>query len=194
MFGSQKAQGSGQREAIRRGIVRCRTRSARFARPTRSHEGAPLCREMSSSVGGYNRHRVRRRENLACPSTTAPLRSLERLGQVREHVRIVAERLDADRLERRAFTEAIAAPAPAGHEGDGAPRNHGGTFFARTPRFRDTEISGREDQRRCSPTMRRTPMSRKSMCERRTLTPRPGTTIELSDAWRASPRGCRPRV
>jgi hypothetical protein len=54
------------------------------------------------------------------------------LGQVANMCAVVAERLDADRLERRAFTEALsrASRPPAGARADGPSKIIGGTFFA----------------------------------------------------------------
>jgi hypothetical protein len=62
-------------------------------------------------------------------STTEVARAL---GQVANMCAVVAERLDADRLERRAFTEALARASrpPAAAKADGPPKIIGGTFFA----------------------------------------------------------------
>jgi hypothetical protein len=98
------------------------------------------------------------------------------LGQVANMCAIVAERLDADRLERRAFTEAISrASRPPVAKPDGPSQIIGGTFFA-TSEVPDDEISivetngagadGTEDASHIDATSYPTSA--------------PGTTIELS--------------
>jgi hypothetical protein len=93
----------------------------------------------------------RRRDQTATESAIETLRSghsssssevARALGQVANMCAIVAERLDADRLERRAFTEAIArATLPPVTKADGPSRIIGGTFFATSEVPDDAEIS-----------------------------------------------------
>jgi hypothetical protein len=64
------------------------------------------------------------------------------LGQVANMCAIVAERLDGDRLERGAFTEALAqASRPPTGNVEGPSKIIGGTFFATSAAAADDDIS-----------------------------------------------------
>ncbi len=83
-------------------------------------------------------------ETLHSSLTNSSTEVARALGQVANMCALVAERLDADRLERRAFTEAIArATRPPVAKPDGPSRIIGGTFFATSeiPDEDDDEIS-----------------------------------------------------
>lgn len=83
-------------------------------------------------------------ETLHSSLTNSSTEVARALGQVANMCALVAERLDADRLERRAFTEAIArATRPPVSKADGPSRIIGGTFFATSevPDDPDDEIS-----------------------------------------------------
>src|SRR5437899_1919831 len=67
-------------------------------------------------------------ENLHSSLATSSAEVAKALGQVANMCAIVAERLDADRLERRAFTEALArASRPPVAKVDGPSKIIGGT-------------------------------------------------------------------
>jgi hypothetical protein len=130
----------------------------------------------------------RRRDQAVTESSIATLQSslsssstdvARALGQVANMCAIVAERLDADRLERRAFTEALARAAlPPVAKSDGPSRIIGGTFFASSEVEDEPEISvvdPNDDDPR--------PDARIEATE--SPTAQPGTTIEL--AARAEP-------
>jgi hypothetical protein len=104
------------------------------------------------------------------------------LGQVANMCAIVAERLDADRLERRAFTEAIArATLPPVAKSDGPSRIIGGTFFASTEVTDEPEISVVEADDDSAPDRHIDATSR--------ATAQPGTTIELESSAEPSTNG-----
>lgn len=80
-------------------------------------------------------------EALQSSLTTSSTEVAKALGQVANMCAIVAERMDADRLERRAFTEALArAGRPPVANVDGPSKIIGGTFFA-TSEVPEDEIS-----------------------------------------------------
>ena len=106
------------------------------------------------------------------------------LGQVANMCAIVAERLDADRLERRAFTEAIArATLPPVTKSDGPSRIIGGTFFATSDAPDEPEISvvDANDDDHSTPDAHIDATSR--------ATAQPGTTIELAGSGEPSTNG-----
>jgi hypothetical protein len=105
------------------------------------------------------------------------------LGQVANMCAIVAERLDADRLERRAFTEAIArATLPPVAKSEGPSRIIGGTFFASTEVPDEPEISVVDaDDDAPAPDLHIDATSRPAA--------QPGTTIELESSGDPSTNG-----
>jgi len=96
------------------------------------------------------------------------------LGQVANICALVAEQIDAERVERRAFTEAIArASRPSIPQVAGPSEIIGGTFFATSEvpdegeiSLVDTDGDAARDEAPIDTTSR--------------VTPHPGTTIELS--------------
>jgi hypothetical protein len=104
------------------------------------------------------------------------------LGQVANMCAIVAERLDADRLERRAFTEAIArATLPPVAKSDGPSRIIGGTFFASTEVADEPEISVVDADDASA--------SHVHIDATSSATTQPGTTIELENSGEPSTNG-----
>jgi hypothetical protein len=96
------------------------------------------------------------------------------LGQVANICAVVAERLEADRLERRAFTEAIArVTRPPIAKADGPSRIIGGTFFATSEIAEEDEISLVEgDDEATTPTIATEAPPTTAML--------PNTTLEVS--------------
>ena len=134
----------------------------------------------------------RRRDQTVTESAIETLRSAHSssstevaraLGQVANMCAIVAERLDADRLERRAFTEAIArATLPPVTKSEGPSRIIGGTFFATADVPDDDEISVVEpidDDSTAGTHIDATAGE----------TEQPGTTLELSTGGEPSTNG-----
>jgi hypothetical protein len=115
------------------------------------------------------------------------------LGQVANMCALVAERLDADRLERRAFTEAIArAGRPPVAKGDGPSQIIGGTFFATSEVPDEPEISVVETNGDAPYDESHPDESHVDATSH--VTPRPGTTIELSTNGAHHQEAVDPRV
>jgi hypothetical protein len=105
------------------------------------------------------------------------------LGQVANMCAIVAERMDADRLERRAFTEAVArATLPPVAKSDGPSRIIGGTFFATSEVPDEPEISVVDANNDDPPPGAHIDVTSHA-------TAQPGTTIELSSRAEPSTNG-----
>jgi hypothetical protein len=125
-------------------------------------------------------------ETLQSSLTTSSAEVAKALGQVANMCAIVAERLDADRLERRAFTEALArAGRPPVAKVDGPSKIIGGTFFA-TSEVPEDEISVVETSGTNSDSAR--PPAHIDVTSHTVQT---GTTIELSANGDASGNGAQ---
>jgi hypothetical protein len=97
------------------------------------------------------------------------------LGQVANICALVAEQIDAERLERRAFTEAIArATRPPIPNVAGPSEIIGGTFFATSEVPDESEISLVDTNGDSAPDEPHIDTTSR-------VTPQPGTTIELSN-------------
>lgn len=125
-------------------------------------------------------------ETLQSSLTTSSAEVAKALGQVANMCAIVAERLDADRLERRAFTEALArAGRPPVAKVDGPSKIIGGTFFA-TSEVPEDEISVVETSGTNSDSAH--PPAHIDVTSHTVQT---GTTIELSANGDASGNGAQ---
>jgi hypothetical protein len=141
MFGSQKRKEAAALEAIRAELSAAELRS----RAVLADALAKMELRWSRDV----EHRRRLQsvtesavETLQSSLTNSSTEIARALGQVANMCAIVAERLDADRLERRAFTEAIArAGRPPVAKVDGPSQIIGGTFFATSEVPEEPEIS-----------------------------------------------------
>ncbi len=123
-------------------------------------------------------------ETLQTSLTTSSAEVAKALGQVANMCAIVAERLDADRLERRAFTEALArASRPPVAKVDGPSKIIGGTFFA-TSEVPEDEISVVETNGTNGDSAHPAPH-----IDVTSHTVQTGTTIELSANGDASSNG-----
>jgi len=112
-------------------------------------------------------------ETLQCSLTDNTTEIARALGQVANICALVAEQIDAERLERRAFTEAITrATRPLIPKVAGPSEIIGGTFFATTEVPDESEISLVDDGEPAPGEPHIVTTSR--------VTPHPGSAIERS--------------
>src|SRR5258705_3306896 len=141
MFGSSKRRDAEALAAIREEMAAAELRSRAVLADALAKMELRLSRDLEQ----------RRRLQTVTESAVETLQSslvnsstevAKALGQVANMCAIVAERLDADRFDRRAFTEALAraSRAPVA-KADGPSRIIGGTFFATSEVPDDDEIS-----------------------------------------------------
>ena len=141
MFGSQKRKEAAALEAIRAELSAAELRSRAVLADTLAKMELRWSRDVEE------RRRIQSVTASAVETLQSSLASnsaeiARALGQVANMCAIVAERLDADRLERRAFTEAIArAGRPPVAKVDGPSQIIGGTFFATSEVPDEPEIS-----------------------------------------------------
>jgi hypothetical protein len=141
MFGRQKRKEAAALEAIRAELSAAELRS----RAVLADALAKM--ELRWSRDVEERRRLQSAtasavETLQSSLTNSSTEIARALGQVANMCAIVAERLDADRLERRAFTDAIArAGRPPVARTDGPSQIIGGTFFATSEVPDEPEIS-----------------------------------------------------
>jgi hypothetical protein len=141
MFGSRKRKDAAALEAIRAELSAAELRSRAVVADALAKMELRLSRDVEQRrlLQSVTESAV---ETLQSSVTNSSAEIARALGQVANMCAIVAERLDADRLERRAFTEAIARagrrPAP---KADGPSQIIGGTFFATSEVPDEDEIS-----------------------------------------------------
>ena len=140
MFGSSKRKDAEALEAIREEMAAAELR----ARAVLADALAKMELRLSRDIEQRRRLQTVTEsavETLQSSLTTNSAEVAKALGQVANMCAIVAERLDADRHERRAFTEALArAGRPPVAKADGPSKIIGGTFFA-TSEVPEDEIS-----------------------------------------------------
>ena len=141
MFGSQKRKEAAALEAIRAELSAAELRSRAVLADALAKMELRLSRDVEERrrLQSVTESAV---ETLQSSLTSSSTEIARALGQVANMCAIVAERLDADRLERRAFTEAIArAGRPPVAKPDGPSQSIGGTFFATSEVPDEPEIS-----------------------------------------------------
>ena len=141
MFGSQKRKEAAALEAIRAELSAAELRSRAVLADALAKMELRLSRDVEERrrLQSVTESAV---ETLQSSLTNSSTEIARALGQVANMCAIVAERLDADRLERRAFTEAIArAGRPPVAKPDGPAQIIGGTFFATSEVPDEPEIS-----------------------------------------------------
>src|SRR5258708_25194602 len=130
MFGSQKRKESAALEAIRAELSAAELRSRAVLADALAKMELRLSRDVEQRrrLQSVTESAVETLQSSVTDSSTEIARAL---GQVANMCALVAERLDADRLQRRAFTEAIArARPPPLPKGDGPPQIIRGTLLA----------------------------------------------------------------
>ena len=141
MFGSQKRKEAQAVEAIRAELSAAELRSRAVLADALAKMELRVSRDVEQ------RRRLQSvtesaLEHLQLSLTDNTAEIARALGQVANMCALVAERLDADRLERRAFTEAIArATRPPIARPEGPSQIIGGTFFATSELPEEAEIS-----------------------------------------------------
>ena len=141
MFGSQRRKEAAALEAIRAELSAAELRSRAVVADALAKMELRLSRDVEERrrLQSVTESAV---ETLQSSQTNSSTEIARALGQVANMCAIVAERLDADRLERRAFTEAIArAGRPPVARPDGPSQIIGGTFFATSEVPDEPEIS-----------------------------------------------------
>jgi hypothetical protein len=141
MFGSQKRKEAAALEAIRAELSAAELRSRAVLADALAKMELRWSRDVEERrrIQSVTASAVETLQSSLTDNSTEIARAL---GQVANMCAIVAERLDADRLERRAFTEAIArAGRPPVAKVDGPSQIIGGTFFATSEVPDESEIS-----------------------------------------------------
>jgi hypothetical protein len=141
MFGSQKRKEAAALEAIRAELSAAELRARAVLADALAKMELRLSRDVEERrrLQSVTESAV---ETLQSSLTSSSTEIARALGQVANMCAIVAERLDADRLERRAFTEAIArAGRPPAAKPNGPSQIIGGTFFATSEVPDEPEIS-----------------------------------------------------
>ena len=141
MFGSRKRKDAEALEAIRAELSAGELRSRAVVADALAKMELRLSRDVEQrrQLQSVTESAIETLQSSVTNSSTEIARAL---GQVANMCAIVAERLDADRLERRAFTEAIArAGRPPAPRVDGPSQIIGGTFFATSEVPDEDEIS-----------------------------------------------------
>jgi len=186
MFGSQKRKDAALR-AIREELSAAELRSRAVLADALAKMELRLSRDVEQRrrLQSVTESAVETLQSSVTDSSTEIARAL---GQVANMCALVAERLDADRLERRAFTEAIArAGRPPVAKSDGPSQIIGGTFFATSEVPDEPEISVVE-------TNGDAPHDEPHIDATSHITPQPGTTIELSKNGAHHQEAVDPRV
>jgi hypothetical protein len=141
MFGSRKRKDAAAIEAMRAELSAAELRSRAML------ADAIAKMEIRSSRDAEERRRIQSVTETAVKTLQSSLTDntteiARALGQVANMCALVAEAMDADRLERRAFTEAIArAGRPPVQKVAGPSEIIGGTFFATSEVPVETDIS-----------------------------------------------------
>ena len=141
MFGSQKRKEAATLDVVRAEMAAAELRSRAVLADALAKMELRLSRDVEERrrLQSITESAVETLQSSLTNSSTEVARAL---GQVANMCAIVAERLDADRLERRAFTEAIArAGRPPAAKADGPSQIIGGTFFATSEVPDEPEIS-----------------------------------------------------
>ena len=197
MFGSQKRKEAAALEAIRAELSAAELRSRAVLADALAKMELRLSRDVEQRrrLQSVTESAVETLQSSVTDSSTEIARAL---GQVANMCALVAERLDADRLERRAFTEAIArAGRPPVTKGDGPSQIIGGTFFATSevpdePEISVVETNGDAPHDDSRPDESHPDESHVDATSH--ITPRPGMTIELSTNGAHHQEAVDPRV
>ena len=193
MFGNRKRKDAEAIEALRAELSAAELRSRAML------ADAIAKMEMRSSRDAEERQRIQTVttsavETLQTSLTDNTTEIARALGQVANMCALVAEAMDADRRERRAFTEAIArAGRPPVAKVAGPSEIIGGTFFATSEVPVEDRYLDRRHRRRCCRLRRRRRLRAGPTSPRHDLEcdPAPGDDRTL-DERRSPPRGRRP--
>ena len=183
MFGSRSRKDAQAIEAIRAELSAAELRSRAMLADAIAKMELRLSRdvEQRGQLQSVTESAVKTLQSSLTDNATEVARAL---GQVANMCAVVAERIDAERLERRAFTEAIgrATRLPVAHVA-GPSQIIGGTFFATSEVPDETEISVVDtngDSAYDAPPIDAPPIDAPPIDATSVATPNPETSIELA--------------